>query len=103
MITSLVLTDDSKLLQESNLTAWQPRRAPITLYIKFIYLYILYYFGLLWPTISHHMNAHLLVQIQTNGKLITFPLSFQNIRLLVITLLTTFRHMFMVLLLVNFF
>src|SRR6218665_3770977 len=35
--------------------------------------------------------------------LLTFPLSFQNIRLLVISLLTTFRHMFMVLLLVNFF
>src|SRR6218665_2261968 len=35
--------------------------------------------------------------------LLTFPLSFQNIWLLVISLLTTFRHMFMVLLLVNFF
>src|SRR6218665_3945078 len=34
---------------------------------------------------------------------LTFPLFFQNIRLLVISLLTTFRHMFMVLLLVNFF
>src|SRR6218665_3375021 len=36
-------------------------------------------------------------------RMLTFPLSFQNIRLLVISLLTTFRHMFMVLLLVNFF
>src|SRR6218665_1692514 len=27
--------DDNKLLQELNLTAWQPRRAPITLYILF--------------------------------------------------------------------
>ena len=35
--------------------------------------------------------------------LLTFLLSFQSIRLLVISLLTTFRHMFMVLLLVNFF
>src|SRR6218665_735345 len=35
--------------------------------------------------------------------LLTFPFSFQNIRLLVISLLTTFRHMFMVLLLVIFF
>src|SRR6218665_1441785 len=35
--------------------------------------------------------------------LLTFPLSFQSIRLLVISLLTTFRHMFMVFLLVNFF
>src|SRR6218665_3172285 len=35
--------------------------------------------------------------------LLTFPLSFQNIGLLVISLVTTFRHMFMVLLLVNFF
>jgi len=26
--------DDSKLLQESNLTAWQPCRAPIMLYIS---------------------------------------------------------------------
>jgi len=33
MITSIVKTNDNKLLQESNLTAWQPRRAPITLYI----------------------------------------------------------------------
>jgi len=33
MIKSIVLTADSKLLQKSNLTAWQPRRAPITFYI----------------------------------------------------------------------
>ena len=38
-----------------------------------------------------------------NLILLIFTLSFQNIRLLVISLLTTFRHMFMVLLLVNFF
>src|SRR6218665_2825576 len=37
------------------------------------------------------------------GLLLAFPLSFQNIRLLVIAWLTTFRHMFMVILLVNFF
>jgi len=33
MITSMVCTDDYKLLQKSNLTAWQPRMAPITLHI----------------------------------------------------------------------
>jgi len=35
VITDIVCTDDSKLLQDlvSNLTARQPRRAPITLYI----------------------------------------------------------------------
>jgi len=31
--TSTVGTDNHKLLQEHNLTAGQPRRAPITLYI----------------------------------------------------------------------
>jgi len=33
MITSIVGTDDSKLLQESNLISWLPHRAPITLYM----------------------------------------------------------------------
>jgi len=32
-ITSPVWTDDHRLLQESNLTAWQPRSLLITLYI----------------------------------------------------------------------
>jgi len=31
MFTSIVQTDEQKLLQESNLTVWQPRRAVITL------------------------------------------------------------------------
>ena len=35
MFTSTVWADDSQLLQESNLTARQPCRAPITLYISF--------------------------------------------------------------------
>src|SRR6218665_2068251 len=35
MITGIIWTDDSKLLQVSNLTAWQVRTAPITLYIQF--------------------------------------------------------------------
>ena len=35
MFTSTVWTDDSKLLQELNLTARHPRRAPIMLYISF--------------------------------------------------------------------
>src|SRR6218665_1889336 len=42
------------------------------------------------------------VLFSSSHILLTFPLSFQNIRLLVISLLTTFRHMLMVLL-VNFF
>jgi len=33
MITSIVWKDDNKLLQESNLTARQPSRVSITLYI----------------------------------------------------------------------
>jgi len=43
MITSIVWTDDSKLLQESNLTALQPRREPITLYA--IWLSIIWHCG----------------------------------------------------------
>src|SRR6218665_2224867 len=35
MFTITVLMDDHKLSQESNLTARQPRRAPIPLYISF--------------------------------------------------------------------
>ena len=35
MITDIVWTDDRKLLQESNLTARQPRRVPIMLYNSF--------------------------------------------------------------------
>jgi len=35
MFTITVWMDDHKLLQESNLTAWQPCRALITLYISF--------------------------------------------------------------------
>jgi len=31
MITNIVQTDDCKLLQDSNLTTWQPYRAPIML------------------------------------------------------------------------
>ena len=48
-------------------------------------------------------NLFNILGISSSYILLTFPLSFQNIRLLVISLLTTFRHMFMVLLLVNFF
>jgi len=35
MLAITVWMDDHKLLKESNVTAWQPRRAPIMLYILF--------------------------------------------------------------------
>jgi len=39
-ITSIIYTDDDKLLQESKLTSRQPRKAPITLYImSIIFIY----------------------------------------------------------------
>src|SRR6218665_4061240 len=51
-------------------------------------------------TYTHNVYVYVYVNVPT---LFSFPLSFQSIRLLIISLLTTFRHMFMVFLLVNFF
>src|SRR6218665_612926 len=45
---------------------------------------------------AHH-NTGIKLKLETVFILLTFPLSFQNNSLLIISLLTTFRHMFMVL------
>src|SRR6218665_1232722 len=52
--------------------------------------------------IQRSFECDVVLLFSSSYILLTFPLSFQNIRLLVISLLTTFRHMFMVVLLVNF-